>query len=320
LTDADEIRARVLRAIGRNRTPGFHFPGHFLDIQWTRMERDHATLCLDDGPHIRDRTGNIDIGALAVFVDLALGTAARLEDGYHGRLATVCLHVQFTGADLQGPLSCKAGLRGPMWNTEEEYLLTEATVESNGKVACYACAKFTRLGLRSGALAPLPWQLETPVPIPAVEEATLDNVEQDILRSCDEALSRASHAVPFIRWFWGGEPARDASGRHGRVVAGPQLGNRVGHAQGGILLGLAALDGTDAVPANMRLSNATAWYGKPARPSCVSANSVAVHSGRTTALVSTSLRSSGDVVMSAMTQHVLEAGNVWPSSSLREEK
>jgi acyl-coenzyme A thioesterase PaaI-like protein len=136
----------------------------------------------------------------------------------------------------------------------------------------------------------------------------------DILRNCDRALSRSSDAVPFIRRFWGGVPARDASEGPGRLVVGPHLGNRVGHAQGGILLGWAALDGGRAVPANMRLSNATAWYAKPARRGgCISAHSVAVHSGRTTALASTSLRSSGDeVVVSAMTQHVLEAESVLP--------
>jgi hypothetical protein len=35
-----ETRAHVLRAIACNRVPGFHFPGHFLDVRWREVRSE----------------------------------------------------------------------------------------------------------------------------------------------------------------------------------------------------------------------------------------------------------------------------------------
>ena len=61
----------------------------------------------------------------------------------------------------------------------------------------------------------------------------------------------------------------------------------------------------DAAPSEMRLSNASAWYTKPAHPGMLTATSDPIHVGRTTAVVSTTLRSAKGGVVSVTTQHVL---------------
>jgi len=306
LTVAEQIRGRVLAAIARNRTPGFHFPGHFLDIGWDVTTGTEAALRLPDGPHIRGGDGCIDITALGVFVDGALGTAARIRDGYHGRLATVSLHLQMTGAAVRGDLSCRSRLLGRMQGTQGQYVLTEATVDANGTPVCHASAKFARLDSPSRSLAPLPWQ-RAPQQVPPVDEATLNDEERGVLRKCDEALARATGTAAFIRWFWGGEGALDDPSGAGEVLIGPHVGNRVGHGQGGILLGLALRRAGTTIARDWRLSNVTAWFSRPAMPGCITVHSVPVHSGRSTALVSTRVDSpDGAVVLTAVSQHVAQ--------------
>ena len=43
MSPEERIRRRVLRAIALNRTPGFHFPGNFIDLSFDRVARSEST-------------------------------------------------------------------------------------------------------------------------------------------------------------------------------------------------------------------------------------------------------------------------------------
>ena len=70
---------------------------------------------------------------------------------------------------------------------------------------------------------------------------------------------------------------------------GPHVGNRVGHAQGGIQLGLAAVTAAAALPANWALTGISGWYISPGEGSSLCARSEIVHHGRLTAVIRTHL-------------------------------
>ena len=129
--------------------------------------------------------------------------------------------------------------------------------------------------------------------------------ERAILRACDAALAKASPQASFIQHLWGGVPRRTAHGASNRVAIGPHIGNRVGHVQGGALLGLAATTARAAAPAAMMLSNVSAWYISPGRGAALSIRSRVVHAGRTIAVVRTEIKTpAGERVLEALSHHV----------------
>src|SRR5688500_7105650 len=80
MTREERIRRRVLRAIALNRTPGYHFPGNFIDLSFDRVASADTRVSYE--------TDESDIGSLAVLADFALGTAIRADLDPATRLAT----------------------------------------------------------------------------------------------------------------------------------------------------------------------------------------------------------------------------------------
>lgn len=300
------IRAQVLRGIAGNRTPGLHFPGFFLDLQWPEAAGNTARLTLADGAHCRDAGGGIDIAALAILADTALATATRLSIAPGARLGTIHMQMQFTGAPATGGVSAEARLLGFSTGSALRQSLTSATLTAHGEPVCYASGEFALLDAPPGVtLAPLPWQNNSmPAAMPLAESA-LDARERHILDACDAALAKTTAQASFIRHFWGGTPRRTASGAAMRVAIGPHLGNRVDHVQGGISFGMAAACACAAVPANMLLSNVSAWYISPGHGKSLSVTSRVVHAGRTVAAVRTEIKTAGGQrVLETVTHHV----------------
>lgn len=108
--------------------------------------------------------------------------------------------------------------------------------------------------------------------------------EPAIHRRADAALAADG---AFIERFWGYRPHRTSSGAECTLQNGLHIGNRVGHAQGGILLALAAATAGAALPAHWRLSGISAWYTSPGEGPTLRASSKLVHHGRLTAVVRT---------------------------------
>jgi acyl-coenzyme A thioesterase PaaI-like protein len=303
---AEEIRAHVLRGIAGNRTPGLHFPGFFLDIQWHEVAGEAARVSIADGPHCRDANGEMDVAAIAILADTALATATRLLISPGARLATIHMQIQFTGAPATGDVDAEARLLGFGAGAALHQSLTSATLSANGKPVCYASGEFVLLDPPPGiTLAPLPWQQQQAQPGAPLDTGTLDARERSILKACDAALAKSSSHASFIQHFWGGVPKRVAHGTSMRVPIGPHLGNRVGHVQGGISFGMAAACACAAVPSTMMLSNVSAWYISPGHGKALTVRSRVVHAGRSVAVVRTELKTAtGERVLETVTHHI----------------
>lgn len=301
------IRARVLQAIARNRVPGLHFAGHFLEIECREIAGDTARFAVPEGAHCRDANGAVNIGALGILADNVLAAPTRSGELPGARLGTVHLQLQFTGAPLIGDLSANSRLLGRSEGAIMQKSLSSATFYAGGKSIAHGSGEFVLLDAPPGVtLAPRPWerkQAEPPQTV-LVDIGTLEPHERLILEVCDAALAKASPQAAFIEHFWGGVPRRNAKGASNRVEIGPHIGNRIGHVQGGILFGLAATNACAAAPSVMMLSNISAWYISPGRGAALVVRSSVLHAGRTIAVVRTEIKTAdGERVLEAVTQH-----------------
>jgi acyl-coenzyme A thioesterase PaaI-like protein len=305
--DDQAIRARVLRSIVANRIPGLHFPSHFLGVEWRKIAGGTVRAGLTGGPHCRDANGAINLTALGLFTDNILATAVRTGAEPGARLATIHLQAQFTGAPATGNLDAESHLLGRSEGSTLQRSLSSATICANGRPVCHANGEFVLLDPPPGVvLAPLPWErTEKPPPVASIDTDNLEPHERTILRACDAALAKASPQAPFIQHFWGGVPRRTAQGASNRLTTGPHIGNRVGHAQGGILLGLAATAACTAAPAAMMLANISVWYTSPGRDTELKIRSRLIHTGRTMAVVRTEIKdAAGERIVEAISHHV----------------
>ncbi|MBM4312373.1 MAG: hypothetical protein FJ122_00475 [Deltaproteobacteria bacterium] len=304
----DAIRARVLQAIARNRVPGLHFAGHFLDIQCREVTRETARFSIPEGDHCRNADGTVNIAVMGILADNVLAAPTRSGESPGARLGTVHLQLQFTGAPLTGDLSAESRMLGRSEGAAMQKSFSSATFSAQGLPIAHGSGEFVLLAAPPGVtLAPRPWesrQTGAPQTVP-VDIGMLEPQELAILKTCEAALAKASREASFIQRFWGGVPHRTAQGASSRVAIGPHIGNRIGHVQGGILFGLAATNGCAAAPSTMMLSNASAWYISPGRGAALLIRSRVVHAGRTTAMVRTEIRTGGgERVLEAVTQHV----------------
>jgi len=305
-SDDQVIRAHMLRAIAANRIPGLHFAGHFLGLEWREATADRARMIMAEGPHCRDADGAVNLVALGILADNILATPTRTEAPPGARLGTVHLQLYFTGAPVTGDLDAEARLLGRSEGATLQRSISSGTISALGRTVCHGSGEFVLLDAPPGVtLAPLPWQRTGPPQIAPVDPHELTPDEQSILRACDAALAKTSPQASFIQHFWSGVPRRSARGASNRVPIGPHIGNRVGHVQGGALLGLAATNARAAAPAAMMLSNLSAWYISPGRGAALGIRSRVVHAGRTIAVVRTEIKTSaGERVLEAVSHHV----------------
>lgn len=135
-----------------------------------------------------------------------------------------------------------------------------------------------------------------------MREAELKQDEKAVLSRADAALKDPHPS--FIERFWGYLPHRTAHGASCKASNGPHIGNRVGHAQGGVLLGLAASTAACALPATWTLSALSGWYLRPGQGEALTAKASLLHQGRLTALARTQVMDTDDnVVIEVMTTH-----------------
>ena len=304
--DTTAIRAQVLRGIAGNRIPGLHFAGYFLDMALPRIDGERVEMSVPHAPHTRDADGLIDLTALCMLADSSLATATRNQVAAGARLATLHLQMQFTGLPAAGDAHAVAQPLGAFAGTAVHQLLASATIATTAGTICHASAEFAALDPPPGVeLAPLPWQYATTPQLVALTEKELTAHERPILRACNAALAKAAAQPAFIQHFWGGLPVRTRDGARTRFAVGPHLGNRVGHVQGGISVGIAARCACAAAPAHMLLSNISACYISPGRGKALAVRSRVVHAGKTIAVVRTEVKTgAGARVLEVVTHHV----------------
>ena len=228
----------MLRGIALNRQPGFHFPGNFLDISFDQVGRDASHLSVGPGPWCADADGQVDLGSLAILADLALAACMRAHLGRATRLATVSMNLQFIGAPRTGRLAATGRFQGFIRHGAGRLGMSRVSVEGKAGLLCFGSGTFIALDPpRDVTLHPVPLRThESPEPRRLMEK-DLGKKETEILRRADAALAADG---AFIERFWGYRPHRSKSGAECTLQSGLHIGNRVGHAQGGILLAVAA--------------------------------------------------------------------------------
>jgi acyl-coenzyme A thioesterase PaaI-like protein len=307
------IRKQVLRAIALNREPGYHFCGNFFDTVFARVADGHSRLLLDPGSHCTDSDGRLNIGVFALLADMGLATSIRSALDRSTRLATVSLDLQFTGAACSGRLEAASDFQCFLEGASGRQGLSQVAVRGGAggsELVCFGSGAFMVLPPPGDKkLHPIPWCDREPpeVALPRVEE--LDSDELWILRHAELSLATSlAGKANFINRFLGYEPHPARGGASCGLVNGPHISNRVGHVQGGILLGLAAVTADTALGEDWSLSGISACYLSPGEGQILTAKSEIVHHGRFTAVIRTQVSSSnGRQVLEVTSTHARRA-------------
>lgn len=287
LKSAKAIRSRILRGLALNRTPGFHFPGSFLDVSFDRVTRDDSRLSILPGPWCLGPDRQVDFASLAMLADLALASCLRPRVGFDTRLGTISLSLQFTGARRIGRLRAHARFEAFLTEAAGRLGMSRVAVEGDDGLICYGHGTFMVLKPPPGvALHPVPRRHRRSPEPPRLDPATLRPEERAVVDFADEVLAGGGN---FVEGFWG---ARAVEGE-GALRNGPHTANRVGHLQGGLLFSLSAQTAASALPPGWHLSGIKALYIRPGEGAQLRAKSTVLHQGGLTAVVRTEVRGRG---------------------------
>ena len=301
MTLEERIRQRVLRAIALNRTPGYHFPGNFIDLSFDRVDSANTRLSYETDPQDPG-----DIGSLAVLADFALGTAIRADLDPATRLATVSMTLELAAAPRAGIVRAASRCHGFVGEGYGGIGRSRVSIEDGGGEIGYGSGAFMVLKPPPEVtLHPVPHRKRGDAEPPVLAERDLAPDELRIVRHADDALERAAKTgQPFIRHFWGFLPEAAPGGASCVMPNGPHVGNRVGYVQGGILLGLAAATATAALPETWMLSAIAAAFISPGEGSALKAQANVVHQGQRVSVIRTEVtRSDGRRVLEVMSTH-----------------
>ena len=268
------------------------------------MSGEETRLSLDVAPHIANADGQINIGALAMLVDFALAGSMRATLEPHQRLATVSMTMELTAAPRTGRIETLSSFHGFVREGKGRIGKSQVLVSSGQQAICVGSSAFMALDPPSSVkLHPVPHRRRDSPAVSLLKETELKEDEKAILAHAEAAL--ANPLSSFIERFWGTLPHKTKSGASCVMPNGPHIGNRVGHAQGGVLLGLAASTAACALPSSWKLSAISGWYLRPGEGDALTARSSIVHQGRLTALLRTQVTNpDGDAVIEVMTTHV----------------
>ena len=305
----DQIRRRVLRAIALNRTPGLHFPGNFIELSFDQVASGDTRVSYETGPHCVEAHGGSDLGSLAVLADFALGTAVRADLHPATRLATVSMTLELGAASRAGIVRAASRCHGFAGKGDGRTGRSRVVLEDPGGEVGYGSGTFMVLEPPpERTLHPVPHRKRGDAEPPPLAERDLAPDELRILRHADEALERSAKTrQPFIRHFWGFLPQAARGAATCVMPIGPHVGNRVGFVQGGILLGLAAVSASAALPDTWMLSGISAAFISPGDGVALKAQANVVHHGRRVSVVRTELtRSDGRRVLEVMSSHAVK--------------
>jgi len=306
--DENEICQRALQALARNRNPGYHFGGHFLDLQCRRFEAGEAVFELEPGPHCVDLDGTMNLGALLLFADMTLSASTRLHVDPTARTATLVLRIEFTGALALGLLRAESKSDGFSPHTALAQAACTGTIRAAGaEVARMSGIWVAPPALEGRALNPLPWERKHAAIAPALAPAQLDPLEKNVMRRVRQALRDAPHGG-FLRNLWQPAVRHTPCGAVSRLAVGMHVGNRVGHVQGGLLLYAALATAIGAVPHHPLLTAASAWFISPGQGKALRSRSTVLQKGRNVAVVRTEVFATGGKrVLETVSNHAIAA-------------
>jgi len=307
-SEKNEICQRALQALARNRHPGYHFGGHFLDLQCRRFEAGEAVFELAPGPHCVDLDGTMNLGAVLLFADMTLSASNRLHVDPSARTATLAMRIEFTGAPALGALRAESKSDGFSPHTALAQAASAGSIRAAGSVVARMSGIWVAPPAPSGhALNPLPWEEKHAALVPALAPAQLDPLEKDVMRRVRQALRDAPHGG-FLRNLWQPAVRHTPRGAVSRLAVGMHVGNRVGHVQGGLLLNAALVTAIGAVPHHPVLTAASAWFISPGQGKALRSRSTVLQKGRNVAVVRTEVFASGGRrVLEAVSNHAIAA-------------
>lgn len=292
--EAESIRSRALVALSNNRTPGYNFPGYFLDLQCTRYDTGGVVLEMDTGAHNANRDGTTHLAAVTCLADFALAQACRTFVDPAARTATMTLHLRYLGGEARGRLRAEAHSSGFSARTALAEADCFGRVLSEGREILRMSGTWAQPPAPEGrAMHPLPWARTEPAPpAPLLAPDELDAMERDAMRRVDRALRGAADGE-FADRLWSPVVRKSGDRTLGRLPIGLHIGNRVGHVQGGFSISTALFTAIAAVPHHPLLTAASAWYISPGEGKNLSARSRVLQRGRNVAVVRTELLATG---------------------------
>ncbi len=308
-SSAQNIRERTLRALALNRTPGYHYTGNFLGFSFEEVTEPRVRMSMQVGPHVTEADGNCHFSPLAVFADMAMAANVRAGHQPSTRLATVQMNLQFTGAPMRDTLHLESRLQSYIEGVSSKQGATQVTVTAAGKPVCFGTGAFMVLDPPPGVtLYNMALRKDSDPAVAPLPEKSLTREERKVLAVTDAAIARLPAGESFMQGFLGVKTQALEQGATGALRNGPHIGNRVGHLQGGITMGLGVATAQAALPAHWMLSSATAWYISPGEGRTIKARSKIVHRGRLTAVVRTEIFGKNNRrVMEMITAHASAA-------------
>ncbi|MGE0484275.1 MAG: PaaI family thioesterase [Gammaproteobacteria bacterium] len=305
----DAIRRRALVALGLNRTPGFHFAGNFLGVEFGTINQDAAAVVVTPGQFCTGAGGEPHFGVVALLADIALATVVRANLTPAQRLGTVGLHLQLRGQRMRGTLRAESRFAGFLDGAAGRQGLSRVTLDAGGQPTVIGQGTFMVMRPPPGVtMHPIPSAIHAGAR--PLAEPQLDDTERATLSRVDAALTRAAASGgAFIDELWRVAARPTRGGAIATVDNGPELANRVGHVQGGLQAALAAATAAAALPADWMLTGVSAWYIRACEGRHLTITSRIVHQGRGTAVVRTRIVGKGRrQALEVVTTHVPREG------------
>jgi acyl-coenzyme A thioesterase PaaI-like protein len=185
-SESESIRNRVLRALALDRTPGYHFAGHFLGLSFDRVSVDGARTSLTAGPHCAEASGSVSSGALALLADLSMAANIRAGHDLATRLALVNMTLHFSGAAISGRIEASTALQAYLVETASRQGQATITITAQGQPVCFGTGTFMVLDAPKGVtLYARQLRREGDPDVAPLAESELSDNERAILRRAD---------------------------------------------------------------------------------------------------------------------------------------
>jgi acyl-coenzyme A thioesterase PaaI-like protein len=289
--DDHPIIKKARRAIALNRTPGYHFCGNFFDFVYDKASPEHSVVHVNPDMQNLDCRQDVHPIVLAVLADMGLATGIRFSLDHHTRLATVSLNLQLTGIPARGRLVATNDTQGKLHGAKGSQGMSQTRITVGDKLLAVGHGTFMILPVPNGVtLPPVPW-VYTPAPLdPPLDLQTLTADERWIIDRVKDSIRHSQKTgEEFLTHFLNFQPVQQDQGANCDVLNGPHIANRVGHVQGGVILGLGMLTANAALGDEWMLSGVCATYISPGEGESIHAKAKIVHQGRMTAVVQTAI-------------------------------
>jgi len=311
LSSSPEV-TRVLKALSLQRDAPWHLPGYYLGITYDSVDHHRAMLSMDLESNLNVHGQPLPV-ALCILADVALAASIRGEVGFETRLATISDKLTFTGQHATQRLV--ANSRGRFQSDDNAIAIRNSgvTILSGETEICFAEGSFAVL--ERPADRPVQSQPDhhswEQIDLLAVNDLSVqenDTYQRALQALADRANDKTQpEKTTFTETFWGLTPTSEGHAATCEIQCGLHIGNRVGHVQGGVLLGLAINTSLATVRDGWRMLEINALFIRPGTEGVLTATSQIVNAGRNLAHVLCEIRTAtGRLVLQAQSTMIRE--------------